>query len=82
MTSQYRVDLIERVDEEQGVTYWAWILNGVDSGVQAGGRVDELAGRYDLDGNNDDAECVCDQICHQLDIDRADVMLSMGDKSW
>ena len=84
ITAVYRLELLRRADRTHGGDYWAWSLTSIDGEHRDGGRVDELVGTYHLDGGDPTAEAerVWDQVCHQCDIDRRQVVLSMDGKSW
>jgi len=78
-----RLDIMRHVDHTHGGDYWAWSLTSVD-GDRLDGRIDDLAGTYYLDGRNPTAEAerVADQVCHQLDIVRDSVVLTMEGRQW
>ena len=83
-TSAYRLDLLSHVDRTHGGDYWVWSLTDYDGECREGGRVDDLAGRYDLDAANATAEAerVADEVCRMLDINRAGVVLAMEGRQW
>jgi hypothetical protein len=83
-TSSYRLDILRHANRTHGGNLWVWALTSVDGDRHEGGHVDSLSGIFNLDGGDATAEAerVCDQVCHQCDIDRDKVLLTMEGRSW
>ena len=73
----YRLEILRHVDQTHGDDYWVWSLIAADGDHREGGRIDNLAGLYDLGGvyGGMYAERVAEQVCHQSRVDRDSVAL-------
>jgi 2C-methyl-D-erythritol 2,4-cyclodiphosphate synthase len=76
-TALYRLEILPYADH--GGDYWVWVLRSSNGDYRAHGRVDALAGTYDLGDSNQtmEADRVAAQVCRDKDIRRDDVAMAI-----